>query len=75
MTEMSVPDWLVDEAQLTVAIAGASLIASVIRLVALKAFIEPAAVFIGQVAYRKADKLSGDRLPDFFPKEKTDEQN
>jgi hypothetical protein len=45
-----------------------SLVAGGLRLVVLKAFIEPAATFLGQRAYRQADKALGDRLPDFFGK-------
>jgi hypothetical protein len=41
-----------------------SLIAGGLRLVLLKAFIEPAAVFIGRGAYRRVDEVLGDRLPD-----------
>jgi hypothetical protein len=41
-----------------------SLIAGGLRLVLLKAFIEPAAVFIGLGAYRRVDEALGDRLPD-----------
>ena len=41
-----------------------SLIAGGLRLVLLKAFIEPAAVFVGRGAYRRVDEAMGDRLPD-----------
>lgn len=58
--------WLIDEARLTVAIALASLIANGVRLVFVKAFLEPAAAWIGRYAYRRVDELSGDRLPDWF---------
>jgi hypothetical protein len=45
-----------------------SLLASAIRLIAVKAFIEPAAVFAGKWGYRKTDELLGDRLPNLFDK-------
>ena len=41
-----------------------SLLAGGLRLVLLKAFIEPAAVLIGRGAYRRVDEAMGDRLPD-----------
>jgi hypothetical protein len=40
-----------------------TLLAGALRLVVLKAFIEPAAVFIGRGAYRRVDQALGDRLP------------
>lgn len=47
-----------------------SLLASVLRrglvLVVMKAFVEPAAVVLGQWGYRRADAMAGDRLPNFF---------
>ena len=44
----------------------ASLLASGLRLVVIKAFIEPAAVWLGQRGYRRLDAATGDRLPDLF---------
>lgn len=36
-------------------------------LVVNKAFLEPAAVFVGRWAWRKADTALGDTLPDWIP--------
>lgn len=43
-----------------------TLIAGSLRLILLKAFLEPAATFIGRLAYRRVDKALGDRLPDWI---------
>jgi hypothetical protein len=40
-----------------------TLLAGGLRLILLKAFLEPAAVFIGRGAYRRVDQALGDRLP------------
>jgi hypothetical protein len=60
--------WSWDDIRIVGDIVVGSLLASGLRLVVLKAFIEPAAVFIGQGVYRQADKALGDRLPDSFGK-------
>jgi hypothetical protein len=39
-------------------------IAAGLQLIALKAFIEPAAIWAGRSKYRWLDRLLGDRLPD-----------
>lgn len=44
----------------------ASLLASGLRLVVAKAFLEPAAVWLGRHGYRRLDAATGDRLPDLF---------
>jgi len=54
-------------------IIAASLLVSLIRLVFVKAFLEPAAIWFGQNAYRKADALLGDKLPDWMPEEQDKE--
>lgn len=54
-------------------IIAASLLVSLIRLVFVKAFLEPAATWFGQTAYRKADELLDDRLPDWMPDDKDKE--
>jgi hypothetical protein len=43
-----------------------TLLAGGLRLILLKAFLEPAAAFIGRRAYQRADKALGDRLPDWI---------
>jgi hypothetical protein len=43
-----------------------TLLAGGLRLILLKAFLEPAAAFLGQRAYRRADEALGDRLPDWI---------
>lgn len=59
--------WGIDDLRIVGDIIVGSLLASGLRLVVMKAFLEPAAVFIGQRAYRRADAALGDRLPDLFP--------
>ena len=59
--------WGGDDVRIVGDIVVGSLLASGLRLVVLKAFLEPAATFIGQQAYRKADEALGDRLPDWVP--------
>lgn len=58
--------WSTDDVRVVGDIIVGSLLASGLRLVVLKAFLEPAATFVGQQAYRRADKALGDRLPDLF---------
>lgn len=58
--------WTADDLRIVGDIVLGSLVASIIRLVALKAFVEPAAVFIGQAAYKQLDQISGDVLPNVF---------
>ena len=45
----------------------ATLLAGGLRLVALKAFIEPAAGWLGRHGWKRLDAATGDRLPDLFP--------
>jgi hypothetical protein len=61
--------WGWDDLRIVGDIVLGSLLAGGLRLVVMKAFLEPAAMFLGQRAYRQADKALGDRLPDFFGKE------
>ena len=56
--------WSWDDGRIIIDIVAGSLIASGIRLVVLKAFIEPAAVWAGRKGYRQLDRLLGNRLPD-----------
>jgi hypothetical protein len=58
--------WSSDDVRIVGDIVVGSLLASGVRLVALKAILEPAAVFIGQMAYRQADDALGGRLPNLF---------
>jgi hypothetical protein len=60
--------WSWDDLRIVGDIVLGSLLAGGLRLVVLKAFVEPAATFIGQRGYKQADKLLGDRLPDLFDK-------
>jgi hypothetical protein len=43
-----------------------TLVAGGLRLILLKAFLEPAAAFLGRRAYRRVDEALGDRLPDWI---------
>jgi hypothetical protein len=45
----------------------ATLLTSGLRLVMVKAFIEPAAVWLGRHGWKRLDAATGDRLPDLFP--------
>jgi hypothetical protein len=45
----------------------ASLIAPVVRLIAMKAFVEPAAAWAGRSGWRFLDSILNDRLPDLPP--------
>lgn len=58
--------WGWDDFRIVGDIVVGSLLTSGLRLVVAKAFLEPAAVFLGQKAYKQADKALGDRLPDVF---------
>ena len=66
------PTWTADDLRIVGDIVFGSLLAGSLRLIVLKAFLEPAATFIGQRAYRQVDNALGDRLPDWMPPEKTD---
>lgn len=35
-------------------------------ILAIESYIKPALIWLGHKTYKRADKLSGDRLPDFF---------
>ncbi len=50
-----------------------SLLASSIRLIVTKAFLEPLAVWTGRSLYRRADSLSGGVLPNWIPSERNKE--
>ena len=58
--------WNADDVRVVADIVAGSLLASLLRLIVLKAFLEPAAMWAGQFAYRRADAVLGDRLPDLF---------
>jgi hypothetical protein len=56
--------WTWDDGRIIVDIVVGSLIAGGLRLIVLKAFIEPAAVWAGRKGYHHLDRLLGNRLPD-----------
>ena len=62
------PRWTVDDLRIVGDVVMASLIGGALRLILLKAFIEPAATWLGQKGYQRLDKATGDRLPDLFAK-------
>jgi hypothetical protein len=55
--------WSLDDVRIIGDIVAASLLARMVQLVALKAFIEPAGHFIGTAFWQRLRGLSGDRLP------------
>lgn len=59
--------WGSDDIRIVGDIIAGSLLASGLRLVVIKAFLEPIATYVGQEAYRRADKALNDRLPDWIP--------
>jgi hypothetical protein len=62
--------WSCDDIRIVGDIVVGSLMAGGLRLVVAKAFLEPLATYVGQKAYREADKALGDALPDWIPPEK-----
>lgn len=69
------PHWTGDDVRIVGDIIFGSLLAGVLRLVVVKAFLEPAAIFVGQTIYRRADQLSGDRLPNWFAGKESQEHS
>lgn len=63
---MMLPTWTTDDGRILGDVIAGTLAASAIRLVIVKAFIEPLAVWVGQKGYRQLDRAVGDRLPDWF---------
>jgi hypothetical protein len=59
-------DWNADDARVIGDIVLGTLLAGGLRLVVVKAFIEPIAVMLGRIGYRRLDQAMGDRLPDFL---------
>ena len=59
--------WSWDDLRIVGDIIAGSLLAGALRLIVLKAFLEPVAAFVGQQAYRRADRVVGGRLPDLPP--------
>jgi hypothetical protein len=55
--------WSWDDLRIIADIVAGSLLAGALRLIVLKAFLEPVAAFVGQQAYNRADRALGDRLP------------
>lgn len=60
--------WGGDDIRIVGDIVVGSLLAGGVRMVMIKAFVEPAATWLGQEAYRRADLALGDRLPDWVPR-------
>jgi hypothetical protein len=58
--------WSWDDVRIIGDIIAGSLLAGALRLIVMKAILEPAAVFVGRHAYRRVDDAMGDRLPDLF---------
>ena len=72
------PHWGAEDVRLILdglAVATGALLIRGLAMLAVETYIKPALIWFGERTYRRADKLTGDRLPDFFPEEKTDEQN
>lgn len=63
--------WSSDDVRIIGDIVVGSLLASGVRLVVVKALVEPAAVYVGQMVYRRADDALGGRLPDVFRGDQT----
>jgi hypothetical protein len=64
--------WSWDDARIIGDIIAGSLLAGALRLIVMKAILEPAAVFIGRHTYRRVDDAMGGRLPDVFRGEEKD---
>jgi hypothetical protein len=60
--------WSLDDVRIIGDIVVGSMMASFLRLIVAKAFLEPLAMWTGHAAYRWADQASGDRLPDWVPR-------
>lgn len=43
-----------------------ALLLRALAIMAMETYIKPALIWIGERTYRRADALSGDRLPDLF---------
>jgi len=64
--------WSRDDVRIIGDIIAGSLLAGALRLIVVKAFLEPAALFVGRHAYRRVDDAMGGRLPDVFRGEEKD---
>lgn len=65
------PRWTGDDVRIIVdglAVVTGGLILRALAMLAVETYIKPALIWLGIRAYQNADQLSGDRLPDFFPK-------
>ena len=58
------PHWGADDARVIGDVVLASILAGGLRLILLKAFLEPIAAATGRRGWRWLDQLLGDRLPD-----------
>lgn len=61
---MNAVHWSLDDLRIIGDIIAGSLLAGTLRLIVVKAFLEPIATYVGQTAYKRADAALGDRLPD-----------
>jgi len=61
---MNTLHWSADDIRIVGDIVAGSLLAGTLRLIVLKAFLEPVATYIGQTAYKRAEQALGTRLPD-----------
>lgn len=61
--------WTWDDLRIVGDIIAGSLLAGALRMIALKAFLEPLAAYVGRSIYVRADLALGDRLPDLPPAE------
>jgi hypothetical protein len=53
-----------DDGRIVLDVIAATLLLRALRLIAMKAFLEPAAVWAGRRGWHFLDRLLGDRLPD-----------
>lgn len=56
--------WGGDDVRIVGDIVAGSMLVSALRLIVVKGLLEPAAAWAFRAGYRKADQLTGDRLPD-----------
>ena len=70
------PHWTGDDLRLIgdgLAVAAGALFIRAVSMLVAETYIKPALIWLGQKVYRKTDRLIGDRLPDFFPQEKNEQ--
>jgi hypothetical protein len=67
------PHWTADDARLIIdglAVATGALIIRSIGMLVTETYVKPALIWLGRRGYKKADRLTGDRLPNFFPEDR-----